>query len=125
MITADLHTHTSFSTDSSQPMEDAVLHMIGIGLKTVCFTEHMDMDYPGGEFLLDTVEYHETLLRLREKYSGKLEILFGVELGLMEKTGGVSPSQPRRRRPLPSTRPGPGSSTPRAGTTWPSLRCWA
>lgn len=49
-----------------------------------------------------------------------------VELGLMEKTGGgVSPSQPRRRRPLPSTRPGPGSSTPRAGTTWPSLRCWA
>lgn len=84
MITADLHTHTSFSTDSSQPMEDAVLHMIGIGLKTVCFTEHMDMDYPGGEFLLDTVEYHETLLRFREKYSGKLEILFGVELGLMD-----------------------------------------
>lgn len=50
-----------------------------------------------------------------------------VELGLMEKTGGVSPSRPRRRRrsTLPSTRPGPGSSTPRAGTTWPSLRCWA
>lgn len=50
-----------------------------------------------------------------------------VELGLMEKTGGVSPSQsqPRRRRPLPSTRPGPGSSTSRAGMTWPSLRCWA
>lgn len=48
-----------------------------------------------------------------------------VELGLMEKTGGVSSSQPRRRRPLPSTRPGPGSSTPRAGTTWPSLRCCA
>lgn len=51
-----------------------------------------------------------------------------TELGLMEKTGGgVSPSRPRRRRrsTLPSTRPGPRSSTPRAGTTWPSLRCWA
>lgn len=48
-----------------------------------------------------------------------------VELGLMEKTGGVSPSRPRRRRPLPSMRPGPGSSTPMAGMTWPSLRCWA
>lgn len=48
-----------------------------------------------------------------------------VELGLMEKTGGVSPSRPRRRRLLPSMRPGPGSSTPRAGTTWRSLRCWA
>lgn len=49
-----------------------------------------------------------------------------VELGLMEKKrGGVSPSHSRRRRPLPSTRLGPGSSTPRAGTTWRSLRCWA
>lgn len=50
-----------------------------------------------------------------------------VELGLMEKTGGVSPSQPRRRRrsTIPSKRLGPGSSTPRAGTTWRSLRCWA
>ena len=48
-----------------------------------------------------------------------------VELGLLEKTGGVSPSRSRRRRPLPLMRPGPGSSTPRAGTTWPSLRCWA
>ena len=50
-----------------------------------------------------------------------------VELGLMEKTGGVSPSRPRprRRRRLPSTRSGPGSFTPRAGTTWRSLRCWA
>ncbi len=84
MITADLHTHTSFSTDSSQPMEDAVLTMIGKGLKTVCFTEHMDMDYPGGEFLLDTTAYREMLFRLRNKYAGKLEILFGVELGLMD-----------------------------------------
>lgn len=48
-----------------------------------------------------------------------------VELGLMEKTGGVSRPRRRRRSTLPSTRPGPGSSTPRAGTTWPSLRCWA
>ena len=48
-----------------------------------------------------------------------------AELGLIEKTGGVIPSQPRCRRLLPSTRPGLGSSTSRAGTTWPSLRCWA
>lgn len=49
------------------------------------------------------------------------------ELGLMERTGGASPFRPRRRRrsTLPSTRSGPGSSTPRAGTTWSSLRCWA
>ncbi len=84
MITSDLHTHTSFSSDSDQPMEGAVLAMIGRGLKTVCFTEHMDMDYPGGEFLLDTPAYRTELVRLRDKYSGRIEILFGVELGLMD-----------------------------------------
>lgn len=84
MITADFHTHTDFSTDSSQPMEGAVIAMLDKGLKTVCFTEHMDMDYPGGEFLLDTAAYRGELFRLREKYSGRIEILFGVELGLMD-----------------------------------------
>lgn len=84
MITVDLHTHTSFSTDSDQPMEDAVLAMLEKGLQTVCFTEHMDMDYPGGDFSLDTAEYRAELMRLREKYAGKIDILFGVELGLMD-----------------------------------------
>lgn len=48
MITADLHAHTSFSSDSEEPMENALSAMVEKGLKTVCFTEHMDMDYPGG-----------------------------------------------------------------------------
>ena len=84
MIIADLHTHTSFSTDSDEPMENAVSAMIQKGIRTVCFTEHMDMDYPGGEFLLDTAAYRSRLLELREKFRGKIEILFGVELGLMD-----------------------------------------
>lgn len=84
MITADLHTHTDFSTDSEQPMEGAIEALIGKGIKTVCFTEHMDMDYPGGEFILDTAAYRERLMQLREKFSGRIEMLFGVELGLMD-----------------------------------------
>lgn len=84
MITTDQHTHTSFSTDSEEDMEAAVLSMMEKGIKTVCFTEHMDMDYPGGEFLLDTAAYRERLTSLKEKYSGRIELLFGVELGLMD-----------------------------------------
>ncbi len=84
MITSDFHTHTSFSSDSDQPMEGAVCAMLEKGLKTVCFTEHMDMDYPGGEFLLDTAAYRAELTRLKEKYSGRIDILFGVELGIMD-----------------------------------------
>ena len=53
MITADFHTHTDFSSDSDQPMEGALEALIAKGISTVCFTEHMDMDYPGGEFDLD------------------------------------------------------------------------
>ena len=48
------------------------------------------------------------------------------ELGLLEKIGG-GVSLPGRRCPgrRPLTRTGRGSSTPRAGTIWPSPRCWA
>ena len=84
MITADLHAHTSFSSDSEEPMENALSAMVEKGLKTVCFTEHMDMDYPGGEFLLDAAAYRSRLVELREEFRGRIEVLFGVELGLMD-----------------------------------------
>ena len=84
MITADLHTHTSFSTDSDAPLEKMAQAALEKGLKTICFTEHMDFDYPGGEFFLDTAAYRKELFRVKELYRGSLEILFGVELGLMD-----------------------------------------
>lgn len=84
MITADLHTHTSFSSDSEEPMENALAAMAEKGIRTVCFTEHMDMDYPGGEFILDTAAYRARLTGLREQFRGRIEVLFGVELGLMD-----------------------------------------
>lgn len=83
MITADLHTHSSFSSDSSEPLVNIAKSARDKGLKTVCLTEHMDFDYPGGEFILNTKEYREGLLNARAELSG-IEILFGVELGLMD-----------------------------------------
>ena len=84
MITADVHTHTSFSSDSEESMENAARAAIERGLKTLCITEHMDMDYPGGEFILDTAAYKAEHDRVRELFSDRLEMLFGVELGLMD-----------------------------------------
>lgn len=83
MITADLHVHTSFSSDSEESLDNAVNAAISAGLKTLCITEHMDMDYPTGEFQLDTEAYREALFSARERYSDRIELLFGVELGLM------------------------------------------
>ena len=66
MITADLHTHTSFSTDSDAPIEQMAQTALEKGLKTICFTEHMDFDYPGGEFFLDTSADTKEQLRVKE-----------------------------------------------------------
>ena len=51
---ADCHMHTNFSTDSDTRMEEQVEQAIRLGMEHICITDHMDMDYPGGEFQLDT-----------------------------------------------------------------------
>lgn len=87
-ITADFHLHSSFSGDSDAPMEDMILQGIAHGLTTMCFTEHNDFDYPPCEeitettFLLNPDSYLYDLLKLKEKYTGQITILYGVEIGL-------------------------------------------
>ena len=68
MILADYHLHTSFSSDSESPMEEMIRHAISLGLKTICFTEHHDIDYPvnpdGFDFLLDLPSYKEEIFKI-------------------------------------------------------------
>lgn len=93
-ITADCHLHSSFSGDSNASMESMVLRGIALGLNTMCFTEHNDFEYPGypdlpaDTFLLDTDSYRSALALLREKYEGRIRLLFGVELGLQPEAAG-------------------------------------
>lgn len=84
MIYSDFHTHSSFSSDSSEPPVQMVRSAYEKGLRIICLTEHMDYDYPGGEFLLDTAAYRGELMRVKAEYADKTEVLFGVELGLMD-----------------------------------------
>ena len=67
MILADYHLHTSFSSDSESPMEEMIRHAVSLGLKTICFTEHHDIDYPvnpdGFDFLLDLPSYKEEIFK--------------------------------------------------------------
>lgn len=87
-IKADYHLHSSFSGDSDTPMEEMILKGISLGMSTLCFTEHMDMDFPyakpeeDGMFELNTDSYLYELIRLKEKYADRIRILFGVELGI-------------------------------------------
>lgn len=87
-IQADYHIHSSFSGDSTETMENTILHAIQKGLTHICFTEHMDMDYPVSEetpedtFTLHTDSYLYELATLKSKYADRIQIFFGVELGM-------------------------------------------
>lgn len=87
-ILSDCHLHTNHSGDSDAPMEEMILRGIQKGLHTMCFTEHMDFDFPDSEegpgtvFLVDTDSYLKEFTRMKEKYSDQIRLLFGVELGL-------------------------------------------
>lgn len=87
-ILADFHLHSHNSGDSDTPMEDMVRKGIELGLDTMCFTEHMDYNFPDSEdgpgsiFLLQTDPYLYELASLKEKYRDRIKLLFGVELGL-------------------------------------------
>lgn len=86
---ADFHMHTRFSSDSEAEPEAMVKAAIALGLETICFTDHQDQDYPGGEneFQIDIEEYFEEMRRLREKYKDRLDIRIGVEMGLQPHLG--------------------------------------
>lgn len=81
---SDFHLHSSFSADSDAPMRDMVEKGISLGLSAMCFTEHMDYDYidEGMVFEADIPSYCKTLTSLKEEYEHKIELLFGLELGL-------------------------------------------
>ena len=86
-ILTDFHTHSYFSGDCDAPTETMIAQAISLGMTHLCFTEHLDLDYPVREgetldFNLDTDKYRKEFLSLKKKYHGSLHLLWGVELGL-------------------------------------------
>lgn len=83
----DTHMHSSFSGDSSSTPESMAQAAITKGLSGICFTDHMDYDYPDNPqdpilFEFDPAAYDSAMHKLQHKYAGKLPILYGIELGL-------------------------------------------
>lgn len=83
-MNTDFHIHSSLSADSDSPMEDMIEQGIRLGLSVMCFTEHMDFGYidEGMNFELDTQAYYKKYLEMRDRYAGRMKLLFGIELGL-------------------------------------------
>lgn len=90
MILADYHTHSRFSTDSDASMRDMIEQAINMNLSTLCFTDHMDYDYPGepkGLFTFDVNDYRKEISSLQEEYQNKITVLAGIELGMQPHLG--------------------------------------
>ena len=78
----DCHIHTAFSTDSDADPAAVIERAVERGMSLICITDHHDTDYPGEGFRLDIPFYREKLEELRAAYADRIEVLYGVELGM-------------------------------------------
>ena len=90
-IISDYHMHSHHSGDSEAPMEVMIESAIAKELSEICFTEHVDLDFPNlpevppGTFDLDVKTYKEELMRLKDVYKDRIAIRFGVEVGMQSQ----------------------------------------
>ena len=89
-MVGDIHVHSSFSTDSDADMEEVIKKAIQTGLPCICFTDHIDWDFPVADAVydFDLDEYFKTLTALKLKYRDRIKVLAGVELGLQPHLSG-------------------------------------
>lgn len=80
----DYHIHSHFSEDCDTPMENTIKKAIELGFKEICFTDHIDYDYPHEDwtFEFDLKEYDKEIKAMQEKYGDQLAIKKGVEIGI-------------------------------------------
>ena len=104
---ADYHVHTEFRNDSIYPMKEVVKDAISLGIKDICFTDHVDYgpyrdwDDPRGikyrpgdegepeQVALTNVDYGKyfsMIEKLREKYKDKIAVKAGMEFGVQTHT---------------------------------------
>ena len=80
----DTHIHSHFSGDSEAHPMDIAQKACELGLKGICFTDHLDIDYreTPGMFDLDIPAYKKGIAEVKQHFADKLDICWGIELGL-------------------------------------------
>lgn len=88
---SDYHVHSRFSFDSDEEPERIINSAISLGMNQICFTEHHDFNWPvSGEFpLVDFIEYNSVISSLQNKYNNRIQILKGIELGLVKNASSL------------------------------------
>ncbi len=80
----DYHMHSIFSADCDTPMEETIEEAIARGFTEICFTEHIDYEYPDPTitFDLDIDAYRGKIASMNEIYGDRILIKRGVEIGV-------------------------------------------
>lgn len=80
----DYHVHSEFSDDSSEKMSNIVEEAIRKGGRKLCFTDHMEFNYPDVDlkFELDYDAYKKEFERVRSIYGERIDLYMGVEIGV-------------------------------------------
>lgn len=80
----DYHIHSYFSADCTTEMEKTIEQAIKVGLKEICFTDHIDYDYPDPsiQFEFDLADYDQKVRGMQEIYAPAIQIKKGIEIGI-------------------------------------------
>lgn len=80
----DYHVHSNFSADSETPMEKTIEKAIEMGLEEICFTEHIDYDYPDESivFEFDLNQYDKKIKQMQSAYGDHISVKKGIEVGV-------------------------------------------
>ncbi|WP_337019141.1 histidinol-phosphatase HisJ family protein [Oceanobacillus massiliensis] len=80
----DYHIHSDFSADCNTAMERTIEKAIAMGLEEICFTEHIDYDYPDKDWIFefDLSQYDKKIKEMQHTYMNQIRIKKGVEIGL-------------------------------------------
>lgn len=80
----DMHSHTCHSFDAEFPVDELVASSVSRGLKTVAFTDHVEMDVfrtDSNRYDVTAEESYKDIKRAKKQYENQIEICVGVELG--------------------------------------------
>lgn len=103
IIPFDYHVHSEFSDDSTELMEHVIEHAINIGVKELCFTDHVDYGVKydhtelqtmtpdqrckvGKQLNVDYPRYFEKIAMLKAQYARKIILKQGLEFGVQTHT---------------------------------------
>ena len=92
----DFHMHSTVSFDGKSAAEDMVAAAAQMGLKEICFTDHLDYDPLGmnTDFIFDTEEYNAAYDRLCHP---ELKIRRGMEFGMLPDNSDTLQADLQRR----------------------------